>query len=96
MSSIHTSSLRCSLLKHIRACCEPWEMDYSKAFQRIPIEPPADVPQPRWEGFRNDAVELLDRWLECARPVRCGSCYKAGEAILIAPASSGRCKARPS
>ena len=58
---IHTSSLRCSLLKHIRACCEPWEMDYSKAFQRIPIEPPADVPQPRWEGFRNDAVELLDK-----------------------------------
>jgi hypothetical protein len=41
---------------------EPWEQDYYKAFQRIPIEPPADVPQPRWQRFRNDAAEFLDRW----------------------------------
>ncbi|SEE72165.1 hypothetical protein SAMN05444161_6862 [Rhizobiales bacterium GAS191] len=41
---------------------EPWAQDYHKALQRIPIEPPADVPQPRWERFRNDAAEFLDRW----------------------------------
>ena len=41
---------------------EPWEQDYHKALQRIPIEPPADVPQPRWERFRDDAAEFLDRW----------------------------------
>jgi hypothetical protein len=40
----------------------PGKMDYSKTFQRIPIEPPADVPRPRWERFRNDAAEFLDRW----------------------------------
>jgi hypothetical protein len=41
---------------------EPWEQDHHKALQRIPIEPPADVPAPRWERFRNDATEFLDRW----------------------------------
>jgi hypothetical protein len=80
---------------------EPWEQDYHKALQRIPGEPPAMSHSPA-----GTASATTPQSSSIAGPARQrgsgGACPTCSDQIprgrwpdMNAPASSGRCKAKP-